>query len=149
MDFKYLIKKRKWLLTFDFKYNKDLARKHLSLAIAFFKSAELALNNKLLAPFIDNLYSAAELLAKSELLLHPDKKILKKATHKSIQQKYINYVKIGIVYPRHCTVLNKLSGLRISARYLRSALRIVQRDANNFLKEVKKMIDHLEIKLST
>lgn len=107
-----------WLLGFDFRYNKKLAREHFKTAKEFYDLAQNAYQKKLEAPFIDNLFSCIELLARAELLLIPDEKFKKKATHKAIQIKYNKFVEIGNAKLDFKTALNKLSGLRNSASYL-------------------------------
>lgn len=133
-----------WLLGFDFRYNKRLAREHFKTAKQFYESAKNAHQNKLMTPFVDNLFSCIELLAKSELLLMPDEKFKEKATHKAIQIKYNKFVEIGNANLDFKTALNKLSGLRNSARYLKSNFRLSQAEAQEYLSIAREMIDYLE-----
>ena len=58
----------RWFLSFDFIYNKGLAGKHIEVAKQFLTLAEFALRETYLVAFIDNLFSASELLAKTQLM---------------------------------------------------------------------------------
>ena len=61
-----------WTIAFDFTYNRALAKKHIEKAGQFCEVAEAALEKRLLSPFVDNLFSAAELAARAILLAIPD-----------------------------------------------------------------------------
>jgi hypothetical protein len=136
-----------WLFTFDFRYNKESARTCFETAKQFFDSAREAFERKNLAPFIDNLFSSIELLAKAELLLMPDPKFKQKATHKGIQLKYGKYVDIGNAKPEFKTTLNKLAGLRNSARYLQSGFNLSDKEGQGYLAIASDMISYVEGKL--
>lgn len=139
----------RWLLAFDFRYNKDLARDHFETARQFYKSAQDAYKNKLLAPFIDNLFSCIELLAKSELLLIPDSKFRRTAKHRAIQSRYNQFMYIDKDKLGFRTALNELSKLRNSARYLKpKALSSLEEDkAQDYLTVARAWIDYLEQRL--
>jgi len=133
-----------WFLAFDFRYNKELARACFDTAKQFFDSAQEAFKQKRPAPFIDNLFSSIELLAKAELLLIPDPKFKKKATHKGIQLKYGKYVDIGNAKPEFKATLNKLAKLRDSARYLKSDFKLSDEEGQKYLAIASDMISYLE-----
>lgn len=137
----------KWLFTFDFRYNKKMARDCLKTAKQFFDTAREAFEQKRPAPFIDNLFSSIELLAKAELLLMPDQKFKRKATHKSIQLKYGKYVDIGNAKPEFKTTLNKLAGLRDSARYLKSGFNLNDKEGYDYLAIASDMISYVDMQL--
>ena len=140
--------KNEWILAFDFRYNKDLAREHLRAAKEFYETAKLALSQDSIRPFIDNLFSAIELLAKSELLLMPDKDFYEKATHKGIQCRYNQHVNLGNAKVEYKSALNKLASLRNLARYLKSELRLGPNDEQEFLKTAMDMIDYIENRIN-
>ena len=129
-----------WIIAFDFRYNKALSAKHIEAAKQFWKSAEFSFKQRNWAPFIDNLFSASELLAKSVLLSMPDPKFRKKTTHKAIQMKFNRFADLGNVQPVYRETFNKLSGLRDRARYLKKDVTISEREASNLLDTVEKMI---------
>lgn len=130
-----------WIISFDFRYNKAFSAKHIETARQFWASAESSLKQKNWAPFIDSLFSAAELAVKSVLLSFPDPKFRKKATHKLIQMRYNRFADLGNVQPRYRETFNKLSGLRDCARYLKGPIPISKEEARNLLSTVKEMID--------
>ena len=139
--------KDEWIFAFDFRYNKGLARQHLKAAKEFYETARLALSQDSISPFIDNLFSAIELLAKSELLLMPDKDFYEKATHKGIQCRYNQHVNLGNAKIEYKSALNKLASLRNSARYLKSEFRLAPNDGQEFIKTAMDMIDYVENRL--
>jgi HEPN domain-containing protein len=136
-----------WFLMFDLRYNKGLAREHLKTAKMFYESAKLALQHKLFAPFVNNLFSAIELTVKGELLLIPDEQVYKKGRHKTIQKKYNRFINLGNAKPDFKTALNKLSGLRNSTRYLKPGFHLTDNKAKRFLNTAEDMVVWLEKKV--
>ncbi len=130
-----------WAIAFDFRYNKGLSETHIEAARQFYESAEIALNKEHWAPFIDNLFSASELLARSILLSIPDPKFRNKASHKAIQMKYNRFSDLGNVKTEYCETFNKLSGLRDRARYLKGDVSITEAEGHELLDTIKNMID--------
>jgi uncharacterized protein (UPF0332 family) len=129
-----------WIIAFDFRYNKALSQKHMDTASEFYESAEFSFNRGNMRAFIDNLFSATELTARSVLLVLPDPKFRKNASHAFIQMRYNSFAKLGNVNSAYCKVFNKLSGLRDRARYLRDSFWISKTEARNLLDTVKKMM---------
>lgn len=84
-----------WIIAFDFRYNKALSAKHIEVAKQFWESAEFSFKQRNWAPFIDTLFSAAELAAKSILLSMPDPKFRKKTRHRVIQRRYNRFADLG------------------------------------------------------
>jgi uncharacterized protein (UPF0332 family) len=136
-----------WLVSWDARYNKELARKHFETAKQFCISAQNAYDKNLFAPFVDNLFSCIELLAKSELLLISNKQFVQKTTHDGIQIKYNEFVNIGNAKKDFKNSLNKLRNLRDSARYLKSDLKLFPSDAQRYLSISKEMLDYVENRL--
>lgn len=131
----------KWIIAFDFRYNKALSRKHINAAKQFYESAEFSLNKRNWSPFIDNLFSAAELLARSILLSMSDPKFRRKATHKAIQFRYNRFADLGNVEAVYRETFNKLSGLRDRARYLKGDISICEDEARRLLDIIKSMME--------
>ena len=130
-----------WYLSFDATYNKKFSKKHISTARQFYETAKFALGNKYMSAFVDNLYSATELLAKSMLLNDiASKEFREKASHKSINQKFNLYAKLGNIEPKYAKLLNELSELRKQARYLKGEKTVSAEEANKYLEMVKEMI---------
>lgn len=108
----------RWVFGFDARYNRKLAREHLDLADQFLALARLALKRSWHGPFVDNLFSAAELAAKATLLLLPDATFAKKTTHKNITRKYRWFAELGNVDVEFRKALDQLGRWRVGARYL-------------------------------
>lgn len=141
------ITENRWIFTFDFRYNKGLARGHLERAKEFFETAKESYGKKRYAPVVENLFACVELLAKSELLLVPDPKFRKKTSHKAIKARYNKWVEIGNADMRFGRTLNKLSSLRRSARYLKSRFRLSEKETNEYLAVAEEMIEYVELRL--
>lgn len=138
-----------WHFTFDFRYNKQLAKRHSETANEFYEAAESAFNKKHYAAFLDNLFSACELAARSVLLLIPDKKFREKTTHSSVHSRYNRSASIGNYQPQHCETYNKLYGLRKKARYLKSDYSLSVKEGSELLKGVKEMIEYSFLRIKT
>ncbi len=138
-----------WTLSFDFVYNKALSKIHLDRAEAFLKSAELNLVSENWPPFADNLFSACELIAKAILLGMPDPKFRQKASHAGIQLKFNKFADLGNVKDDVRVALNKLSGMRTTARYLKGGeFKLANKEAEEYLATVREMKQHAEIRIS-
>ena len=136
-----------WTIAFDFRYNKGFAKKHLATAQQFMDAATYSFNQKHWAAFADNLFSTCELLAKATLLVFPDPQLAKKATHRSIQMKYNRFADFGNVKVEYKKTLNKLSGLRDKARYLKSLFSLSETEAANLLQTAGEMIESIKKQL--
>ena len=130
-----------WLLAFDFIYNKALAKKHIDDAKQFIQAAEFLFSQKYWNAFVDNLFSAAELLAKAILLTFwSDPKFQQKATHEAIHSRYNRFAHLGNVDPHHAETFNKLSRLRYPARYSRDYFSLSESEAEELLERIKGML---------
>lgn len=129
-----------WTIAFDFRYNKGLSKKHLITAQQFLDAATFSFNQKNWSAFVDNLFSASELLAKATLLVFPDPQLVKKATHRSIQMKYNRFADLGNAKIEYKKTFNKLSGLRDKARYLKNTLSLSESEAIHLLHSVNEMV---------
>jgi len=130
-----------WVMAFDFRYNKGLALRHIDIAKQFCKAAESSFNLENWAACIDNLFSAAELAAKATLLLMPDPKFRKRATHGGIHLRYNRFADLGNVEPRYREALNTLFGLRSRARYVQGNVKFSETEIRTLLDTVKEMIE--------
>ncbi len=110
----------------------------------FDTTGENHLEGQNIKPFVDVLYSTVELLATAQLLIVPDPKYTKKQTHASTQIKYSGFTKLGNFKPEYATTLNKLSGLRDQARYLKGDLYISEGDCRKYLEIVEDMLKYTE-----
>lgn len=131
-----------WHFTFDFRYNKNLAERHSKIATEFYEAAESAYAKEHYSAFLDNLFSACELAARSVLLLFPDKKFREKSTHSAVHCRYNRSASIGNYQPQHRETYNKLYELRKKARYLKSEFSMTNDQGAALLNGVKEMIDY-------
>jgi hypothetical protein len=107
-----------WIMAFDFIYNKALAKKTIETAKEFIEAAEFSFSHQNWSAFTDNLFSAAELLAKATLLATwSDPAFREKTTHPAIHSRYNRFAHLGNVDAKHADTFNKLSNLRYPARY--------------------------------
>ncbi|MFA5867563.1 MAG: HEPN domain-containing protein [Actinomycetota bacterium] len=135
---------RLWYLKFDARYNRGKVKSHLIAAQEFVELSKYALKKGLFIAFADNCFSAAELLAKAELLLIQQPK---KDSHKAIQIGYNRYVKLGNAPDKFRDSLNSLSGFRIEGRYQKSTRKLDFDRANEILEIVIEMKKHVETRL--
>lgn len=130
-----------WVIAFDFRRNKALSKRHIDKAEEFYVSSEFCLGQKKWSPFVDNLFSAAELAAKSILLSMADPNFRNKASHRAIHSKYNQFARLGNVEPVYRDTFNKLSRLRYPARYLKGPVSITESEARKILDIIKRMIE--------
>lgn len=138
----------RWSIAFDFRYNKALSKKHIETAKEFYDSARFSFKSKHWSAFVDSLFSAAELLAKSVLLSAPDPKFREKATHKVIKVRYNQEYQLGNLDDSYREAFNKLSDLRGGARYLKGDVSISEAEAQMLLDTVKDMIEDADRRAS-
>ena len=138
-----LLFKKKWIISFDFRYNKERIKEHIEASKEFYGSALDSLDKNRLRPFYENAFASAELSAKSVLLALPDKKILEGKNHKDRIKKFENWAKLGNVKMEFSTTLSGLSDLRDSARYL-SSDKFKKEEHNKIKNILKAMIDFAE-----
>ena len=131
-----------WNFTFDFRYNKNLSNQHSRAATEFHEAAETAFSKRHWAAFIDILFSACELAARSVLLSIPDPKFREKGTHSSVHHRYNRSASIGNYQPEHRSTYNKLYSLRKKARYMKGDYLITDQEAKALLGAVKEMIEY-------
>lgn len=138
----------RWSLAFDFRYNRILSKQHIETAEQFYESAEFSFKQGNWSAFIDNLFSAAELSAKSILLSEPDPKFREKATHKAIKSKYNRWHQLGNLDTSHRETFNELSDLRGGARYLKGNASITEAKAKGLLSIVRGMLEDAALRAS-
>lgn len=138
-----LLFKNNWIISFDFRYNKERVKAHIEASKEFYESAINSLDNDRLRPFYENAFASAELSAKGILLTLPDKKILEGKNHKDRINKFENWAKLGNVKIEFSTTLSSLSDLRDSARYL-SSDKFKEENPHKIKVILKEMIDFTE-----
>ena len=131
----------KWLITFNFIYNKKSSQEHIDAANEFMHAAENSLKQNHLRAAIDNLHSATELAAKAYLLGNPDKSIINSKSHKLVHTRINKQRKLGNVNGVHVDTFNDLKNLRSSARYLNSKLTIEPEQVETMINDIKEFIN--------
>ena len=130
-----------WIMAFDFIYNKALAKKTINTAKEFIEAAEFSFSHQNWSAFADNLFSAAELLAKATLLATwSDPNFREKTNHPAIHSRYNRFASLGNVHPEHALAFNKLAKLRYPARYAKDEFFLSESDAQSFLDSIKSML---------
>jgi hypothetical protein len=104
-----------WRAFFDFQRNKRSAADLVGLAEQFAIIAELAMERGFQGPFVDTLFSAAELLAKARLMTAAAEDEIK--THRTVGARLNRWGKLGNVDKQFLVLFNELSRLREPARY--------------------------------
>ena len=137
-------------LVFDFVYNKQIAGDNLKVANEFLTTARYALENDLKAAFIDNAFSACELLAKTNLLLETNKMVTGKTNHSAIKSEFNKR-------HRYSTdafdlavkdIFNRLSDTRNRARYLNGSVDIEKLDRQQTLTILEQLYEMLSSRIS-
>jgi hypothetical protein len=129
-----LLFKGRWVFHFDFRYNKPEAKKRYDAANEFYEIAKICYDKQYWRPFIDNLFSSAELLVTSQLLVLS---LLRKTTHNSIQTEYNSFINLGNAKIQHKELFNKLRGLRDPGRYFNQQFMITQEEGKEMLQVVE------------
>lgn len=106
-----------WQMLFDFQRNRRKGADLVSLAEQFLSTAEFAFSNGYSGPYIDNLFSACELLAKARLLTAAQEAENKIDSHKTIHSKINMWKRLGNVDGKFVTLFNELAHARSIARY--------------------------------
>jgi uncharacterized protein (UPF0332 family) len=130
-----------WHIKFDFRYNAERCLEALAIGCEFLDAAASSLKKKNLSAFVDNLFSATELMAKAELLLIPDKRFLERGSHGIVSTKYNSWGKLGNTEEQYVKLLNRLASLRKPARYgPRNRLNLKPDEPATMLKTAKEMM---------
>jgi uncharacterized protein (UPF0332 family) len=135
--------KGRWIIAFDFRYNATRVAAILSAARAFQDGATFALDQHHMRHFVDNVFSATELMAKGMLLMDADKDLLKSKKHEIIRNKFNLTGKWGHTDPRYVKPLNGLQDLRGSARYLDKDFTLSTEEASDMLGTAEDMFEAL------
>jgi len=118
-----------WVFAFDFTYNSARIAHTYNRAREFLDTAWEAADARRYAVFIDTLFSAVELMAKSLFLGLPNPKIIKQKTHRTIASDLHMRRRNNVIGGDFAKLLNDLKNLREPARY----------DLGNFEIEVSKV----------
>jgi len=134
-----LLFKNNWIISFDFRYNKERVKNHIDASKEFYETAVDSLDKSRTRAFYENAFASAELLAISVLLTLPSKEILECRNHKKRLSQFKDWADLGNVKMEFSTTLSGLSELRDSARYLHSD-KFKGEDPNKIKEIIKDMI---------
>jgi hypothetical protein len=105
------------LITWNGRYNTGTIEKLLTNADEFLATAEDALRAHRWRAFTENLFSAVELIAKSDMISFSDPLLQKAKSHRTVASTFNRRRKLGGVDSAHVDLLNELYTLRKAARY--------------------------------
>lgn len=128
-----LFSQRGWHCQFSFRYNAGRIRDLLVAASEFVEAADMSLSKGFLRPFVDSLWSGVELLSKGLLLAEVDRQVLQSKSHKYIRSEINRISNQARIDGRFPELLNRLSLMRDSARYLSGVLTLSADDARHML----------------
>lgn len=128
-------------LTFDATYNRARIAEHLRAAEEFMVSADQALTDERLTPFVENAFHAAEHLAKAELLPLPDERFLRAKTHRTVASRLHWWSNLGNIDPDAAKLLSQLDDLRQRETYLADGRRLGRESAKEIYERLMRMRD--------
>lgn len=105
-----------WRMFFNFLYGRAKAKDHLVLARQFLEASRVSAGKGHAGPAVDNLFSAAELISKAELILHRSSAAESK-THGRIASAINAWSKLGNIDAAFVALFNRLGQQRPGARY--------------------------------
>lgn len=105
-----------WLMCFNFLSGRAKARDMLKLASQFLDAAKESGRRDHAGPAVDNLFSASELIAKAELILHRSRAAEAKS-HGIIASEINQWAQLGNIDAAFVALFNKLRRQRPNARY--------------------------------
>ena len=138
-----LLFKNSWIVSFDFRYNKNRVKEHIEASKEFYESAKDNLEKSRLRSFFECTFVSAELSAKAVLLTLPDKNILYGKNHEDRIKQFKNWTELGNAPKEHYNILTKLKSLRPSARYLCST-EFKKENQSDIIKILEEMIKFAE-----
>jgi len=110
-------------MSFDFRYNAARVADSLAVANEFWQTAKLASRKGHAHAFLENLFAAAELVAKAQLSFLPDEELLRSRKHTAVASKINLHRKLGNVDGAAVDLFNDLFAMRGVARYVHGELK--------------------------
>jgi uncharacterized protein (UPF0332 family) len=134
-----------WSIAFELGYRDPGRHDHLRAGQEFVAAAREALGAGRLRAFADNAFSAAELMAKAELLSSAPTVELALAArkHGGVASPYNLWARLGNTDPDFARLLNRLNDLRPAARYLNSDFALDAAQAQQLLTDLEAMAEHV------
>lgn len=132
-------------LKFDFVYNKKTCKNLLNNAFQFLETSKFAFEKNYMNSYIDNAFSAFELMAKANLLFEANTNINGKTTHKAISTffnlRYSKSILEDEIELRR--IFNKLRIERNNARYLDNEVNFSNQEILISLQKIEKYYSDL------
>jgi len=135
-----------WFVGFDFRYNAAVISDHLDAARQFLDSVSFSFPKGYLRVVAENLFSAVELMAKGLLLMH-DETLLTSKKHGAVSSRYNQWGNLGNTDEKYTQLLNKLSNIRSSSRYLQREFNLTDKEAENMIEIAENMYSDLKAQL--
>lgn len=127
---------KKFHASFDLRYNRAHASRHLDLAKEYSEAARVSQKAGFLRPACDNLFSAMELASLAWLALHHGS-LLTAKTHAPVHSELNRQAHLRNVEADPAPTLNRLRDLREAARYLRSGDEARRDEVEELIAEVR------------
>lgn len=106
----------RWMISFNALAGRRKAAGLVRLESEFLFTSKAAAAGGHVGPAIDNLFSACELLAKAELIMHRFE-AAKSKKHGAIHSAINRWGQLGNVHPQFVRTMNRMGNLRSAARY--------------------------------
>lgn len=129
-----------WITRLDFRYETKRSLEHLEAADEFLYTAQTARQKGRWRPFVENLFAAAELAAKAELMITPTCRPAELKQHSRIAGTYGSWARLGNAPEPSSRALSQLGDLRYAARYLRKPLRVDASTADVLIAAVREAV---------
>lgn len=132
-------------LVFEFSSGHPRKTDFLERARQFLITAREAARADRAGPFVDNAFSACELLAKTELLSSQPTVdlVLDRVTHRAVARPYNAWANLGNTDRRYARVLGRLAELRRLGRYVEKELTLEKDDVLEILQTLEAMETHV------
>lgn len=133
-----------WIVSFDFRYNRQRSAEHVQRAQEFLDTALLAIGNQRLSPACELLFAALELAMKAELLLVPRDEPKK---HGLLKKRFDEWGRLGNAPSETPTVYAALTKLRASARYMNRPFAVSAETIGQYATTAGKQIEHVQARI--
>jgi HEPN domain-containing protein len=139
-----------WEGYFDFRYNKGRAEELFNSALEFFETAKEAYRAGRIRPFLDNLFSATELLVQSMLfVMTANQKYVEDPNHRWTLSELGRVAKmLNRDNNRYNSLLGNLSRLRDEGRYHKRPLSVAETEAQQYINTVEEVVQEVRSEIS-
>jgi uncharacterized protein (UPF0332 family) len=135
-----------WLVVFDFRCDKARIEQYLYAAREFLDIASLAFKYGYLRAVVENLFSAVELMAKGQLIMH-DKNVFSSNGHNMIYARFNMWGNLGDTDQRFPQLLIQLFSLRKDLRCLEGEFSLSSSNAKLMIDVAEEMYSQMKKEL--